>query len=101
MINTPDLEFTMGKADYNEMETITEWILEDVLQLEDSIDEHDEPDTDQKKSNHGVDFHAVAVAVVDYVYLIPLRDQHPGLQHFFPSIPSRNITPPPDCFVGI
>ncbi|MCR6718751.1 MAG: hypothetical protein NVV59_00305 [Chitinophagaceae bacterium] len=101
MINTPDLEHTMGKEDYNEMETITEWILEDVLQLEDSIEEHGEPDTDQKKSNHGIDFHAVASLAVDYVFLIPLRNQNAGFNHFFSSIPSRNIAPPPDYFVGI
>ncbi len=101
MLNTPDLEDGMRKEKYNELETIAEWILEDVLQLEDSIEENEEPETEQEKGSASIDFHASALAAEDYAYLTPAKELNQVMYCFSSSIPLKDLAPPPDCFVGI
>lgn len=101
MLNTPDLEDGTGKESYNELETIAEWILEDVLQLEDSIEETEESGNEQKKGSNSIDFHAGALAAEDYPYLTPVKELNQVPYHFSSSVPLKNLAPPPDCYVGI
>jgi hypothetical protein len=89
---------------YNDIETLVEWVLEDVLEIENAISEHDEPDNNDGFSmemKKTVWFHQVfeletATAPMpkggasdrEYLYFSA---------HFYPQHCCEVITPPPQA----
>lgn len=55
VVDTPDLTFT-GHTSYNEMESIVEWVTEDLLDIEDAFPEEEENDTEKKTQHFAYDW---------------------------------------------
>ena len=60
MLDTPDIILPRNTDDYNELESIAEWVLEDLMDMEDAMPEEDNPERDLKKEKSAGDWWIVA-----------------------------------------
>lgn len=60
MLDTPDIILPRNTNDYNELESIAEWVLEDLMDMEDAMPEEDNPERDLKKEKSAGDWCIVA-----------------------------------------
>ena len=60
MLDTPDIILPRNTDDYNELESIAEWVLEDLMDMEDAMPEEDNPERDLKKEKSAGDWCIVA-----------------------------------------
>jgi len=101
-VDTPDRQPDHVSEDlsYNDMESITEIVLEQVLCIDNAIPEHDEPDNDNGKTNlkTAIDFFiskfSVKLADISY-YLLNNPSQYK--ENFYQQFHSELNSPPPEA----
>lgn len=90
MLDTPDIVLPRNAADYNELESIAEWVLEDLMDIENAMPEEDNPEKDLKKEKSGGDWWINAVP--------PTLNHVPAISAIF-QIHFKNSCPQP--FISI
>ncbi len=90
MLDTPDIVLPRNADDYNELESIAEWVLEDLMDMENAMPEEDNPEKDLKKEKSAGDWWIDAVP--------PALNNIPAISANF-QIHSNNSCPQP--FISI
>jgi hypothetical protein len=101
-VDTPDLQIDHVSEDlsYNDMESVIEIFLEQVLDIDNAIAEHDEQDNDDGKINlnTGIDFFiqnfAMTLADIN-CYLLNNHSQY--TENFYQQFASELNSPPPEA----
>jgi hypothetical protein len=90
MLDTPDIVLPRNADDYNELESIAEWVLEDLMDMENAMPEEDNPERDLKKEKSSNDWNIDAFSPA-----LPSISAISSRFHFY----SKNIYPQP--FISI